>query len=133
MRLDIDPRLPSEGGLSRLVTRLYELLRLVAQANNRRADGFVFGTQVLSSANYTMQEGDSVLMVSAAGGARAITLLAPAAALGKLIAVRKTEGGANNVTLTPATGLINGAATLVLTAAAPGAVLASDGTNYFTV
>lgn len=132
MRLDIDPRLPSEGGLSRLVTRLYELLRLVAQANNRRADGFVFGTQVLS-ANYTMQEGDSVLMVSAAGGARAITLLAPAAALGKLIAVRKTEGGANNVTLTPATGLINGAATLVLTAAAPGAVLASDGTNYFTV
>lgn len=132
MRLDIDPRLPSEGGLSRLVTRLYELLRLIAQANNRRADGFVFGTQVLSS-NYTMQEGDSVLMVSAAGGARAITLLAPAAALGKLIAVRKTEGGANNVTLTPATGLINGAATLVLTAAAPGAVLASDGTNYFTV
>lgn len=132
MRLDIDPRLPSEGGLSRLVTRLYELLRLIAQANNRRADGFVFGTQVLS-ANYTMQEGDSVLMVSAAGGARAITLLAPAAALGKLIAVRKTEGGANNVTLTPATGLINGAATLVLTAAAPGAVLASDGTNYFTV
>lgn len=132
MRLDIDPRLPSEGGLSRLVTRLYELLRLVAQANNRRADGFVFGTQVLS-ANYTMQDGDSVLMVSAAGGARAITLLAPAAALGKLIAVRKTEGGANNVTLTPATGLINGAATLVLTAAAPGAVLASDGTNYFTV
>lgn len=132
MRLDIDPRLPSEGGLSRLVTRLYELLRLIAQANNRRADGFVFGTQVLS-ANYTMQEGDSVLMVSAAGGARAITLLAPAAALGKLIAVRKTEGGANNVTLTPATGQINGAATLVLTAAAPGAVLASDGTNYFTV
>lgn len=132
MRLDIDPRLPSEGGLSRLVTRLYELLRLIAQANNRRADGFVFGTQVLS-ANYTMQEGDSVLMVSAAGGARAITLLSPAAALGKLIAVRKTEGGANNVTLTPATGLINGAATLVLTAAAPGAVLASDGTNYFTV
>lgn len=132
MRLDIDPRLPNEGGLPRLVTRLYELLRLVAQANNRRADGFVFGTQVLA-ANYTMQDGDSVLLVSAAGAARSITLLSPAAALGKLIAVRKTEAGANNVTMQPPTGQINGAATLVLTAAAPSALLASDGTNYWTV
>lgn len=132
MRLDIDPRLPNEGGLSRLVTRLYEVLRLVAQANNLRADGFVFGTQSLA-ANYTVQQGDSVILVSAAGGARAITLPAAAAAMGKLIAVRKTEGGANTVTLTPAAGLIDGAATLVLTAAAPRATLVSDGTNYYTV
>lgn len=132
MKLDTDPRLPTDGGMSRLITRLFEVLRLVAQANNRRADGYVFGTQVLS-ASYTMQEGDSVLLVSAAGGARAVTLLAPAAALGKLIAVRKTDTGANAVTLTPATGLINGAATLALTAASPRALLASDGTNFFTV
>lgn len=132
MMLDIDPRLPNEGGLSRLVTRLYEVLRLFAQANNRRAEGYVFGTQVLS-ANYTMQQGDSVLLVSAAGGARAVTLLSPAAALGKLIAVRKTEAGVNNVTLSAPTGQINGAATLVLTAVSPRAVLASDGTNYWSV
>lgn len=132
MRLDIDPRLPSEGGLSRLVTRLYEVLRLIAQANNRRADGYVFATQSVA-ANYTMQDGDTVLLVSAAGGARAITLPSPAAAVGKLIAVRKTEAGANAVTLTPATGQIDGGATLVLTAAAPRATIASDGTNYFTV
>lgn len=132
MRLDPDPRLPTEGGLSRLVTRLYELLRLIVQANNKHGDGYVHASQVLS-ASYTMQDGDSVLLVSAAGGARAITLVSPAAALGKLVTVRKTEAGANNVTLTPATGLIDGAATLVLTAAAPRAMLASDGTNYFTV
>lgn len=132
MKLDLDPRLPIDGGLSRLVTRLYELLRLAAQANNQHADGFVFGTQVLA-ANYTMQQGDSVLLVSAATGARAVTLLSPAAALGKLIAVRKTDGGANTVTLSGPTGQIDNAATLVLTAAAPRATLASDGTNYFTV
>lgn len=118
--------------MSRLVTRLYELLRLIVQANNKHADGFVHAGQVLS-ANYTMQDGDCVLLVSAAGGARAITLLSPAAAVGKLVTVRKTDAGANNVTLTPATGQIDGAATLVLTAAAPRAMLASDGTNYFTV
>lgn len=132
MKLDTDPRLPTDGSLGRLVTRLYELLRLAAQANNRRADGFVFAQQVLS-ANYTMQEGDSVILMNAAGGARTVTLLSPAAALGKLIAVRKTEGSANNVTLTPPTGLIDGAASLALTAAAPRATIVSDGTNYFTV
>jgi len=132
MRLDLDPRLPTEGSVSRLVTRLFEVLRLIAQANNKRADGYVFAGQVLS-ANYTMQDGDSALLVNATTGARAITLLSPAAALGKAILVRKTDATANNVTLTPATGLVDGGATLVLTAAAPRAMLISDGTNYFTV
>lgn len=132
MRLDVDPRLPTDGSVSRLVTRLFEVLRLMAQANNRQADGYVFAVQVLS-ANYTMQDGDSALLVSAAAGALAITLLSPAAALGKAILVRKTDATANNVTLTPAAGTVDGAASLVLTAAAPRALLISDGTNYFTV
>lgn len=132
MRLDVDPRLPREGDLPRLVTRLYELFRLVATANNARADGYCFlGASV--AASYTMQPGDSVLFVSAAGGARTITLLSPAAAAGKLIAVRKTEGSANNVTLTPPSGLIDGGASLALTAASPRATLISDGTNFYTV
>lgn len=131
MRLDLDPRLPTDGSLPRLVARLFEVLRQAAQANNQRADGFCFSSQSVA-ANFTMQS-ETVLFVSAAGAARAITLPAPAAVVGKVLAVRKTEGSANNVTLTPPSGLIDGAATLVLTAAAPRAMLASDGTNYYTV
>lgn len=132
MRLDPDPRLPQDGVFSRLVTRLFEVLRQGALANNQRADGYCFPGQSVS-ASYTMTGGDTVLFVSAATGARAITLLSPAAAAGKLVIVRKTEGSANNVTLTPPSGQIDGGATLVLTAAAPRATLASDGTNYYTV
>jgi hypothetical protein len=132
MKLDLEPRLPTDGGMDRLVTRLYEVLRLVAQANNRRADGYVMAG-VVQSANYTMQQGDSVVFMSAAAGARTVTLPAAAAAAGKLIAVRKTDTSANNVTLQAAAGQINGAATLVLTTASPAAQLVSDGSNYFTV
>ena len=71
------------------------------QASGRLA---AFAGQVLS-VNYTMQDGDSALLVNATTGARAITLLSPAAALGKAIPVRKTDATANNVTLTPATAL----------------------------
>lgn len=129
MRLDPDPRLPDGPGL---VTRLYELFRKVSQANNIRADGFI-ASGVSVTAAYTMQTGDSVVFANAAGGAFTVTLPAAADAQGKFIAVRKTEGGANNVTLDPAVGNINGSATLALTAAAPSALVVSDGSNYFTV
>lgn len=132
MILDVDPRLPIDGGMSRLVTRLYEVLRSIAQANNRRAVGFVAPVAVVS-ANYVMQTGDCVVCMSAAGGARSVTLISPAEATGKFIAVRKTESSANSVTITPPSGLINGAASLALTAASPSALLVSDGDNFFTV
>lgn len=132
MKLDIDPRLSIGGGMPALITRLYELLRLVAQANNKRADGYTL-SRVSASATYTMQSGDSVVLMDATGGARTVTLLAPSEADGKAVIVRKTDAGANTVTLQPPTGLIDGAATLVLTAAAPRAHLVSNGTNYFTV
>ena len=132
MKLDIDPRLPNESSLDRLVIRLYDLQRKFAQANNTRADGFCHAA-VSVSASYTMQTGDSVVFCNASGGARTITLPAPAETVGKLMAFRKTEGSANAVTLSPASGQINGAASINLTAAAPGATVASDGSNYFIV
>lgn len=132
MKLDPDPRLPTDGGVGRLVTRLYEVLRQVARAVNARADGYVAPSAVVS-ASYTMGAGDVVVLMSASGGARTVTLMPPAQALGKLVAVRKTDAGANTVTIQPPSGTIDGAATLVLTAAAPKATLVSDGTNFFTV
>ena len=130
MKLDLEPRLPMDG--SKLTTRLYEVLRLVAQANNRRADGFI-ASGVSQSATYTMQQGESVVFMSAAGGARTVNIPSAAEAAGKFIAVRKTEGGASNVTVQAASGNINGAASATLTAAAPSILLVSDGTNYFSV
>ena len=132
MRIDTDPRLPNVPDVPRLITRLYDLLRQIISAANRHEDGYVCAA-VSVSANYTVQLGDGAVLVNAATGARAITLQQPGEAKGKFLVVRKTEASANNVTLTPPSGQIDGAASLVLTAAAPRAMLVSDGTNYFTV
>lgn len=132
MRLDTDPRLPLGQAAPALMTRLFELFRAVAQAVNARADGFCHATRSVTAA-YTMQQGDSIIFANATGGAFTVTVPAAGSTNGKLMAFRKTDGGANSVTLTPAAGQINGAASLALTAASPRAVLASDGTNYYTV
>lgn len=131
MRLDNDPRLPLSDDMRQMKTRLYEVLRLIARANNLHSDGYVCGTAVVS-VNYTVQEGDSAVLMSAAGGARVVTLQAPGQHIGKRVSVRKTEGSANTVTVTPPSGTIDGAATLVLSAAAPKCSVLSDGTNFFT-
>lgn len=132
MRLDNDPRLPLANDVQQLKTRLYELFRLIARANNLHSDGYVAGVAEVTAA-YTVLEGDTTVLANAAGGAYAVTLQAPGQHKGKRVAVRKTEGGANNVTVTPPSGTIDGAATLVLTAAAPRCDLVSNGTNFFTV
>ena len=134
MRIDTDPRLPTSSapGVQALTTRLYELLRVIARALNEIADGYV-GNAVVTSANHTVQPGDTAVLVSAAGGARTVTLQEPGQHKGKRLAVRKTEGGGNNVTVSPPSGTIDGGASLTLTAAAPRADIVSDGTNFFTV
>lgn len=135
MRLDPDPRLPAAtatGGAQALTTRLYELLRSITRALNEVTDGYVGGVAVVST-SYTVQAGDTAVLMSAAGGARTVTLQAPGQHKGKRVCVRKTEGGGNNVTVTPPSGTIDGAGALVLTAAAPRCDVVSDGTNFFTV
>lgn len=131
-RLDPDPRLPQTGDMKLLVVRLFEYLKRAARILNGCADGYV-STTVSVTAAYTVQRGDVVILASAAGGAYAVTLQDPGEHLDKVVHIRKTEGSANNVTITPPSGQIDGAGTLALTAASPRARIASNGTNFFTV
>lgn len=132
MKLDADPRLPMGADVGRLVQRLYEVLRLAATAINRHEDGYVASVVSVTS-NYVVQGSVGVLLVDATAGAVIVALQAPGEAKGKRLSVRKTDATANNVFVGAPTGLINGAATLVLTAAAPSCTFVSDGTNHFTV
>lgn len=131
-KLEFDPRLPLSDAVGQLKTRLYDLLRAIASSVNAHDDGYTHAV-VSTSSSYTVQRGDGVILISAAGGARTVTLQHPSESKGKLVAIRKTEGGANNVTVSPTSGLIDGGATATLTAAAPRIMLASDGTNHYSV
>ena len=132
MKVDFDPRLPNGGDLQQLKTRLYDVLRMLATAVNRHEGGYVAGV-VSTTASYTVQADDGVIFVDATAGARTVTLQQPAESQGKRVSVRKTDASANDVTVQGPSGLIDGAATLVLTAAAPKCTLASNGTNHFTI
>lgn len=74
---------------------------------------------------------DNVVLVDASGGAIAITL--PAATNGRILQIKDSTGSAatNNITVTPASGLIDGAASKVISNNYGSLELVSDGTNWF--
>lgn len=131
-RLEPDPRLPPDRIERGFLARLSDVLRALLGKVNTCLDGYVGGVVSITAA-YTVQRGDVTVLANAAGGAFAVTLQAPGEAKDKTMFFRKTEAGANNVTLTPPSGLIDGAATLALTAAAPRQRVVCDGTNFYTV
>lgn len=74
----------------------------------------------------------AVHLVSTAS-ARSLTL--PAATATLCVVVKDSTGNAatNNITITPASGLIDGAATYVISANFESETIVSDGTNFFVV
>ena len=85
------------------------------------------------TANYTLTEADDIVLGDATGGAFTLTLPTAAGKTGRIYMAKKTDAGANAVTLDGSGAeTIDGAATLALTAAAPRAIV-SDGTNWQTV
>lgn len=83
----------------------------------------------------TLTNNDYVLLVSPTGGSIVITVPAPTAVQpGRNYIIRRDATATNTVTVTPASGLINGAANLVLAAGAiSSAEIYSDGTNWFSL
>lgn len=79
----------------------------------------------------TLTNNDYDLYIAAQAGNIVVTVPSGALSIpGRTYSVTK-DGAAFTVTLTPAAGLINGAATLVLAASAfHGAVIVNDGTNW---
>jgi hypothetical protein len=66
-----------------------------------------------TAADYTAMLGDATILVDASGGNRIITINP---ALSNLVQIKKIDSSANTVTIVPATGTIEGAASVVLSA-----------------
>lgn len=130
MKLPVDPRLPlvsfDQQYLRQLNTRLYELLRDTAKANNLLADGFLFSV-VSVSANYAVTTEDQFIFVSATA---TVTLPAATETKTKRFVVKNT--GVGTVTVDTVSGNIDGASTSVL-AANVARDIVSDGSNYWIV
>lgn len=83
----------------------------------------------------TLTQNDYVLFVSPTGGSIVITVPAASSVQpGRNYIIRRDATATNTVTITPASGTINGAANLVLAAGAIScAEIFSDGTNWFSL
>ena len=87
---------------------------------------------VNKTANYTLVVGtDYRITADATAGNIVITLPQWASTSGSIFSVIKIDATANTVTLTPISGLINGATTKVISAQYTNIVSQSNGTNYF--
>ncbi len=85
---------------------------------------------VAKSATYSALAADIVLCTAGAGG---FTVTLPAAVLDEQVIVKKVDSGAGSITITPASGTIDGQATLVIAMQYEGFTMVSDGTNWFVI
>lgn len=94
-------------------------------------DPFVYASVVSVSTNTTLTTGNTVVLVSASGGSRTITLPAPTA--GKILIIKKTDSSLNTVVISPPSGTIDGAASKSLLTQYDSLTIVSDGTNFFII
>jgi hypothetical protein len=90
------------------------------------------GYTAVTGASYTIIATDSIVGVNY-GGACALTL--PAQAAGRYLVIKDESGAAltNNITITPASGTIDGASNIVLNISYGAYTLYSNGTNWFVI
>ena len=93
-------------------------------------DGLYADVQSYSSST-VLTNANSVVLVSASGGAVTITL--PAPARGKVFNIKKTDSSLNAVTISPPSGTIDGAASKSLAFQYDSLMITSDGTNFFLI
>lgn len=90
---------------------------------------------VNSAVDYIVLAEDSLINITDTSIPRAVTLPAPSATnIGKFFIVKDTSGaaGTNNITITPASGLVDGAANISVMSNFGSIKVFSDGTNYFS-
>lgn len=110
-----------------------DLFTVDGAGNVREQGGLIVHVNVMTAgASYTMQQNDYVISVNkTTGSATAITLMS-SPTKGQLIRIKDAKGDAatNNITITPAAGTIDGAASLVINTAYGKAYLVYDGTAW---
>lgn len=93
-------------------------------------DGLYADVQTYS-ANTTLTNANSVVLVNASAGSRTITL--PAPARGKIFNIKKIDSSLNAVVISPPSGTIDGSATKSLAFQYDSLMITSDGTNFFLI
>ena len=85
---------------------------------------------VAPTTTYTALAGDIVLATAGAGG---FTVTLPAVSRNAQVFVKKVDSGAGTITVSPASGTIDGAASLALVVQYDAALLVCDGTNWLRI
>lgn len=99
----------------------------------RDIHGFVTGRAVTADDDLVPAT-DEVVLIDTVGGAVELTLADPAAGENNTFVIKKTNAGANAVTLTPESGTIEGGASLVFGASAKlSRIVFWDGTNWHVI
>ncbi len=86
---------------------------------------------VTAATTYVMGSTDGTVLANAAGGAFNVTL--PAASAARTVRVQKIDASVNAVTVLPASGTIDGGASVALHIRWMARTFQSDGTNWFSV
>lgn len=121
-KVSTDPRLPFGAD-----ARLVDVLREHAQAINTAT--LLTPRQI--TATTTLGEGDQFVIFKAAGTAT-ITLPAPARMTGKRITIQRGDSNTGTITIAPASGNINGGASVTMTTAYQRREIVSDGVSYWS-
>jgi hypothetical protein len=86
---------------------------------------------VAKSADYTATAADYTITVDASGAPRTITIPnAATLSVGKIYNIKKTDSSTNNVTISIATGTVDGAASISFNTQYQAYTIQSDGTNW---
>jgi len=94
-------------------------------------DGFGAGAIQSKTANYTALSTDGIILADASSGAFTITL--PAVAVGESLIVKKIDSSVNYVTVSPASGTIDGDASVIIGVQWRSLTFVSNGTNWFLI
>jgi hypothetical protein len=97
------------------------------------ANGVALGITA-KTANYTATASDYTVLVDATSGAVTITIPnATSFKTGKIFTVKKTDASANNVSISIATGTVDGAASITWNTQYQSYTIQSDGTNWYVI
>jgi hypothetical protein len=96
--------------------------------------GWATSNIVTPATTYVVASAAAVVLANAASGAFTATLQAPAGeTIGQRWVIKKTDSSGNAVTVSPASGTIDGAASVVLSAQYQWVEVVNDGTNYWII
>lgn len=114
---------------------IVDLRNRVATLENRTASFQPFQRAAVADAAYAAVAGDTLIAYTSISAARAVTILAASAVPGRQMTVKDESGscsGTFTITVSPASGTIDGAASKVVNTAYGVLRLYSNGTNWFT-